>query len=164
MFNLMKELRVRDLMTTQVVTVKPTDTVKRAILKFAVDNVTGAPVVDNRNHVLGIISENDVLELILKYQGELDKDNKYHPMLSTPMDGEITDELVAKANEAISEMKVEDIMTRSVLTTTPDGEIIEALKCMMKLNVNKLPVLEQGVLVGTISRSDIIFYIYKKKV
>jgi len=164
MLNPMKELRVRDLMTTQVVTVKPTDTVKRAILKFAVDNVTGAPVVDNRNHVLGIISENDVLELILKYQGELDKDNNYHPLLSTPMDGEITDELVAKANESISEMKVEDIMTRSVLTTTPDGEIIEALKCMMKLNVNKLPVLEQGVLVGTISRSDIIFYIYKKKV
>ena len=164
MFNPMKELRVRDLMTTQVVTVKPTDTIKRAILKFAVDNITGAPVVDNRNHILGIISENDVLELILKYQDELDKDNKYHALLSTPMDGEITDELVAKANEAISEMKVEDIMTRSVLTTTPDGEIIEALKCMMRLNVNRLPVLEQGVLVGTISRSDIIFYIYKKKV
>ena len=35
---------------------------------------------------------------------------------------------------------------------------------MMKLGVGRLPVLEQGVLVGTISRSDIIFYIYKKKI
>jgi Predicted transcriptional regulator, contains C-terminal CBS domains len=160
----MKELRVRDLMTTQVVTVKPTDTVKRATIKFAVDNVTGAPVVDNRNHVIGILTENDILGLILKYQDELDKNTEYHSLLSSPMDGNTSDELVASANLAISEMKVEDIMTRSVLTTTPDSEIVEALKCMMKLNVNRLPVLEQGVLVGTISRSDIIFYIYKRKV
>jgi CBS domain-containing protein len=61
-------------------------------------------------------------------------------------------------------MKVEDLMTRTVLTTSPDEKIVMALKKMMKLNVNRLPVLEKGVLVGTISRSDIIFYIYKKKV
>ena len=160
----MNELRVRDLMTTQVVTVKPTDTLRRATIKFAVDNVTGAPVVDNRSHILGIITENDILGLILKYQDELDKNSDHHSLLSRPMDGDISDELVATASKSISEMKVEDIMTRSVLTTTPDAEIIEALKNMMRLNVNRLPVLEKGVLVGTISRSDIIFYIYKKKV
>ena len=55
-------------------------------------------------------------------------------------------------------------MVKSTLVTTPDAEIIEALKVMMKLGVGRLPVLEQGVLVGTISRSDIIFYIYKKKI
>ncbi|MDR2846050.1 MAG: CBS domain-containing protein, partial [Candidatus Methanoplasma sp.] len=49
-------------MTTQVVTVKPTDTIKRATIKFAVDNVAGAPVVDNRNHVVGVITEHDILE------------------------------------------------------------------------------------------------------
>ena len=160
----MNELRVRDLMTTQVVTVKPTDTLKRATIKFAVDNVTGAPVVDNRNHILGIITENDILGLILKFQDELDKNTDHHSLLSRPMDGDNPDELVAGASKAISETKVEDIMTRSVLTTTPDAEIVEALKNMMRLNVNRLPVLEKGILVGTISRSDIIFYIYKKKV
>jgi CBS domain-containing protein len=161
----MTELRVRDLMTTQVLTVKPTDTIKRATIKFAVDNSTGAPVVDNRNHVVGIITENDVLTLILKYQDKLDKDpNTPHSLLSLPMDGETADEALTEANKAISEMKVEDLMTRTVLSTSPDEKIVQALKKMMKLNVNRLPVLEKGVLVGTLSRSDIIFYIYKKKV
>jgi CBS domain-containing protein len=161
----MTELRVRDLMTTQVTTVKPTDTIKRATIKFAVDNVTGAPVVDNRNHVIGIITENDVLHLILKYQNKLDEDpSTERSLLSLPMDGDTHDEALNEANKAISEMKVEEIMKRSVLTTTPDEKIVEALKKMMLLNVNRLPVLEKGILVGTISRSDIIFYIYKKKV
>ena len=61
-------------------------------------------------------------------------------------------------------MKVEDIMVRSTLYTTPDAEIVEALRMMMKMDVNRLPVLEQGILVGTVSRSDVIFAIYKKKV
>jgi CBS domain-containing protein len=161
----MTELRVRDLMTTQVLTVKPTDTIKRATIKFAVDNSSGAPVVDNRNHVVGIITENDVLTLILKHQEKLDKDpNTNSSLLSLPMDGVTADEALTEANRAISEMKVEDLMTRTVLTTSPDEKIVEALKKMMKLNVNRLPVLEKGILVGTLSRSDIIFYIYKKKV
>ncbi len=161
---MMKELRVRDLMTTQVLTVKPTDTIKRATIKFAVDNVTGAPVVDNRNHVIGMITENDILGLILKYQDKLDKAMNPHSLLSLPMDGESDDEELAEANRAISEMKVEDLMVRSVLTTSPDEKIVQALKKMMQLNVNRIPVLEKGVLVGILSRSDIIFYIYKKKV
>ena len=55
-------------------------------------------------------------------------------------------------------------MVRSTLYTTPDAEIVEALRMMMKMDVNRLPVLEQGILVGTVSRSDVIFAIYKKKV
>ena len=70
---------------------------------------------------------------------------------------------ISSANKEISEMKVQDLMIHSTLYTTPDAEIIEVLRLMMKLDVGRLPVLEQGVLVGTISRSDIIFYIYKKK-
>ena len=61
----MSQLRVRDLMTTEVITVKPTDTIRQAVIRMAIDNVTGAPVVDNRNHVLGIITQTDILKLIL---------------------------------------------------------------------------------------------------
>jgi len=161
---MMKTLRVRDLMTTQVVTVKPTDTLKQATIKFAVDNVTGAPVVDNRNHVVGIITENDILNLILKYQSRLANDVDPHFLLAVPLDGEAEDPRVNEINKTFSETKVEDVMKRSVLTTTPDAEIVEALKSMMVMDVNRLPVLEKGVLVGAISRSDVIFYIYKRKV
>lgn len=158
----MSQLRVRDLMTTEVITVKPTDTIRQAVIRMAIDNVTGAPVVDNRNHVLGIITQTDILKLILRYQDKLDKEGGGH-LLGVPMDVSGSPDAISSANKEISEMKVEDLMIHSTLFTTPDAEIIEVLRVMMKLDVGRLPVLEQGVLVGTISRSDIIFYIYKKK-
>ena len=158
----MSQLRVRDLMTTEVITVKPTDTIRQAVIRMAIDNVTGAPVVDNRNHVLGIITQTDILKLILRYQEKLDKQGAGH-LLDSPMDVSGSSDAVSSVNKEISEMKVEDLMIHSTLYTTPDAEIIEVLRLMMKLDVGRLPVLEQGVLVGTVSRSDIIFYIYKKK-
>ena len=160
----MVQLRVRDLMTTQVITVKPTDTVRQAVIKMALDNVTGAPVVDNRNHVLGVISQTDILQLILKYQDKLDEEIHSEHLLSQPMDTDNQSADMTLINKEFSGMKVEDIMVRSTLYTTPDAEIVEALRMMMKMDVNRLPVLEQGILVGTVSRSDFIFAIYKKKV
>lgn len=160
----MVQLRVRDLMTTQVITVKPTDTVRQAVIKMALDNVTGAPVVDNRNHVLGVISQTDILQLILKYQDKLDEEIHSEHLLSQPMDTDNQSADMTLINKEFSGMKVEDIMVRSTLYTTPDAEVVEALRMMMKMDVNRLPVLEQGILVGTVSRSDVIFAIYKKKV
>ena len=160
----MVQLRVRDLMTTQVITVKPTDTVRQAVIKMALDNVTGAPVVDNRNHVLGVISQTDILQLILKYQDKLDEEIHSEHLLSQPMDTDNQSADMTLINKEFSGMKVEDIMVRSTLYTTPDAAIVEALRMMMKMDVNRLPVLEQGILVGTVSRSDVIFAIYKKKV
>ena len=160
----MVQLRVRDLMTTQVITVKPTDTVRQAVIKMALDNVTGAPVVDNRNHVLGVISQTDILQLILKYQDKLDEEIHSEHLLSQPMDTDNQSADMTLINKEFSGIKVEDIMVRSTLYTTPDAEIVEALRMMMKMDVNRLPVLEQGILVGTVSRSDVIFAIYKKKV
>ena len=160
----MVQLRVRDLMTTQVITVKPTDTVRQAVIKMALDNVTGAPVVDNRNHVLGVISQTDILQLILKYQDKLDEEIHSEHLLSQPMDTDNQSADMTLINKEFSGMKVEDIMVRSTLYTTPGAEIVEALRMLMKVDVNRLPVLEQGILVGTVSRSDVIFAIYKKKV
>ena len=102
----MKTLRVRDLMTTQVTTVRPTDTLKQATIKFALDNVTSAPVVDNRNHALGIISENDILNIILMYQKKLTRDLVPHNLLAIPMDGEVEDPQVIEANWAISPWEI----------------------------------------------------------
>lgn len=162
----MSQLKVRDLMTTQVITVKPTDSVRQAVLKFAIDSVSGAPVVDNRNHVIGLITQTDILKLILKYQRILDEGSSGGKLLTRSLDtgpegdhGEVD-----RIHEMIQALRVEDVMVRSVVYTSPDAEIIEVLKLLITLNIGRIPVLEKGVLVGTISRSDIIFALYKKKV
>ncbi|MGE0014928.1 MAG: CBS domain-containing protein [Candidatus Methanomethylophilaceae archaeon] len=158
----MTQLKVRDLMTTQVVTLKPGDTVKHATIKFAVNNISGAPVVDNRNHLVGILSEDDILNLIVRRQEKMGAGGG--KMLSYPMDSEMDNVALQDAADEVSNTKVEDIMTRSVLTTTPDAVIVDVLKAMLERKINRVPVLEKGVLVGIISRGDIVFHIYKRKV
>lgn len=161
----MSKLKVRDLMTTQVVTLKPEETIKKAVIKLALDNVSGAPVVDNRNHLMGILSENDVLELILKYQLMLDEEQSDSVMLNYSMDSSNeTDERLKRISEEISNKPVSEVMTRTILTTSPDTSIMEVLKAMIEMKVNRLPVVEKGVVVGIISRGDIIFALYKRKV
>ena len=161
----MSKLKVRDLMTTQLVTLQPTDTVKKAAIKFAVDNISGAPVVDNRNHLLGILSENDILNTILKYQIALDDENHDSVILTYSMDSPTeTDDILKKVSEEISNLEVAAIMTRTVLTTTPDTTIMEVLRAMIEMKVNRVPVVEKGVVIGIISRGDIIFALYKRKV
>ncbi len=158
----MAELKVRDLMTTQVVTLKPGDSIKQATIRFAVNNISGAPVVDNRNHLIGIISEDDVLQLIVKQQEDMDEEGG--KMLSYSFDSTNQNSILQEAANKISNTKVEEIMIRTVLTTTPDANIVDVLKAMLERKVNRVPVLEKGVLVGIISRGDIVFHIYKRKI
>ena len=128
------------------------------------DNISGAPVVDNRNHLLGILSENDVLGMLLKYQEALDDDSPGSVMLNYPMDSSMEEDSALKSiADEISNTLVSDIMTRTVLTTSPDTTIMEVLSAMIEMKVNRLPVVEKGVVVGIISRGDIIFALYKKK-
>ncbi|MBR4226839.1 MAG: CBS domain-containing protein [Candidatus Methanomethylophilaceae archaeon] len=152
-------------MTTQVVTLQPTDTIKKATIKFAIDNISGAPVVDNRNHLLGIVSENDILRILYTYQLKLDKENRGSMMLSYSMDNsDEGDDELKKISEEISNMAIGDIMIRTVLTTSPDALIMEVLKSMIEMDVNRVPVVEKGVVIGIISRADIVFALYKRKV
>ena len=151
-------------MTTEVLTLRPEDTVKKAAIRLAVDNMSGAPVVDNKNHLLGFLSEIDILNLILKSQTELDKENVVDRLLDYSMDSTLSnDDYLKEISDKISNTSVSEIMVRSVMTTTPDAPIIEVLRTMLSLRINRIPVLEKGVLVGDISRGDIIFALYKKK-
>ena len=160
----MTKLKVRDLMTTEVLTLRPDDTVKKAANRLALDNVSGAPIVDNKNHLLGFVSENDILHVIMKYQDKMDKQMAGDSLLDYSMDSVIeSDDNLKKVSEEISNIQMSTIMVRSVMTTTPDAPIIEVLRLMLRLGINRIPVLEKGILVGIISRGDIIFALYKSK-
>ncbi len=55
-------MNARELMTEDVFTLSPDDDIRKAIRKFKDNHITGAPVVDGKNQVLGIVSESDILE------------------------------------------------------------------------------------------------------
>ncbi len=151
-------------MTTQVITLLGNDTVKDATITLAVDNLSGAPVVDDDFHLVGILSECDILKLIVKFEDRLNIENPVLHLLAFPMDAKIEDPQLKAAAEKFSEMKVADLMIKDVITTTPDAEIVDVLRIMIEKDVNRIPVLEKGVLVGIVTRGDIIFSIYKRKI
>ena len=159
----MVKMHVRDVMTTQVLTLKETDTVKQATILFALHNISGAPVVDDDHHVIGILSETDILGLVMKYQNKLHAEHPSLYMLESHIDDAVGDEDLKEAGDTVSMTLVREIMTRTVLTTSPDAMIANVTQEMIKMNIDRVPVIEKGILVGIISRGDIIFSIYKKK-
>ena len=120
-------MHVRDLMTTDVVAVAPTTSTRDAARMMFRYRVSGLPVVDAEDHVLGIITEGDFLSMELERidQGE-------GPKL------------------------VGDVMSQSVLSVSPDLEVMEAARYMHSHDVKRVLVIEEGRMVGILSRFDIV--------
>ncbi len=120
-------MHVRDLMTTDVVAVGPTTSTRDAARMMFRYRVSGLPVVDPDDHVLGIITEGDFLEMELKRQ-----------------------------DEGVLAPEVKDVMSHSVLSVSPDLEIMDAARFMHEHSVKRVLVVEEGRMVGIISRFDIV--------
>ena len=122
---------VRDLMTTDVITIEPDLPVARAVELLAESHVSGLAVVDQHRHLIGVISTTDIV-------------NAEAEMASEPVRGR----LWAVAT-------VRDIMTRKALPVSPELELREAALQMDYADVHRLFVMEKDQLIGVISRSDI---------
>lgn len=122
---------VKDYMTGSLLTIKANTGIYKAIEFLLNNKISGAPVVDNNNKLLGVISEKDCFQLITK-----GKDNK-------PPD----------------KVKVADFMTRRIETILPGKDIYYAANIFLKKDFRRLPVVENGRLIGQISRRDVMMAI-----
>lgn len=150
--------KVNDVMTKDVVTFSPDALVYDCAKVLSSKKISGAPVVDDAGDVAGILSEGDIIKLIES------SDINVNLILPSPLDVlELPvkmklgmDNVVKSAKKAAS-AKVRDVMTKKVVTTTPEKDISKAAKIMSDRNINRLPVLdENGELVGIITRGDIV--------
>jgi len=141
-----ESVQADDIMTKVVVTVKPETPVQEAANLMAAREVSGVPVVDTNNHVVGILSERDFLS---RMGGGGTK---------TFMDV-VAQCLEAKgcAALAIREKQVEDIMTSPAVTVEGSTSLLEIASLLKKKKINRVPVIDQqNYLVGIISRQDIV--------
>ena len=130
---------VKDLMTTQVVTVGPATPFKELVARLAEHRVSAVPVVDDAGRVLGVVSEAD---LLLEELPDPDADV---PLFWTKRRRAEHD----KAAAAVAR----DLMTVALVSITPDATAAEAARRMHTANIKRLPVLgEGGRLVGIVSR------------
>jgi CBS domain-containing protein len=152
-------VKVREIMTTEVVTLSPDIDISDAVRIFAEKGIGGAPIVDDEGNVVGMVTDSDIFKnLRLKYKQYNIRFpvNVSSDMPSVDFKTQVVTQDLAKAFESVSKTKVHDIMRKKVITVSPDDLVEEVVPLIVDKKINRLPVVEGGKLVGLISRGDII--------
>ena len=148
--------KVKDVMSKPVVSIGPEVLVKDAAALLAERNISGVPVVDANGAVIGIFSEADVLRSIKTQKKDI---RLIYPSISSlgiAFQEEVTQREILVAYEEIGNKAVKDIMSQNVVTVGPEIELNEAIVKMVGKGINRLPVVDKNVLVGIVTRGDVI--------
>lgn len=152
--------KVKDFMNKKVVSFKPEDSIFDVAQTFAKIGISGAPVV-SKGKVIGVISETDVVKFMsMRLSNALN--SKSLPLQSLSMicfnfikAGK--DHLTIKKDlERLSKTKVKNVMTKEAVSVKPDTNVFDAAAIMERHDVNRLPVVSGGKLVGIVARADLI--------
>ncbi|HID82726.1 MAG TPA: CBS domain-containing protein [Chromatiales bacterium] len=135
---------VKDIMSTNIKTAKPDTSVREIAKIMCFNKISGMPVVDDDGKIVGVVSEKDVLHSMFPDIAELSEQGSYPDF--EEMEG---------AYESTLSNQVENIMTKAVATVPPDIPILKAASLMWLRKIRRIPVAENGVLVGIISIGDV---------
>lgn len=137
-------------MTKEVLTVTTETTIRQLAEIITTHRIGSVPVLDPEGTLLGIVTESDLIE----------QDKNFHiPTVISLFDWVIYLESEKKFEKELKRMTagtVADIFTREVVTVTPETPVSEIADIMSSRKIHALPVLEQGKLVGIVSRIDLI--------
>jgi CBS domain-containing protein len=144
------QMLAKDIMTKDVITVRPEEKVENAARILLDNKISGIPVVDEHNHVLGIITEKDLM---------IKASEMRVPFYLTLFDSIIYLENPIRFNSDLKKYTASDVkeaMTDKVYSVEEDTPVTEIVAIMQKRKVNRVPVLRHGKLIGIISRNDIL--------
>jgi CBS domain-containing protein len=143
-------MKAKDVMTTDVITVRRDTTVRDLAALFAERRISSAPVVDDDGSLIGIVSESDLVE----------QDKNLHiPTVVSIFDWVIyleSDKKFEKELQKWTGQAVSDIYAEEVFTVTPDAPVSEVADIMSERKVHMVPVVEGNRVVGVVSRIDLI--------
>lgn len=133
------QLTVQDLMSLHPRSIAAEASLRTAVLDMRRSGVGALPVVDDENRVIGLLSERELLRHLLSH---------YLPRAGGPPLG-------APSGTAIRRT-VRDVMTRQVLCVGPHQPLAEVASLMLNKDVERVPVVKEGQLVGFLTRGDIV--------
>jgi CBS domain-containing protein len=139
-----------EIMTRDVVTINPQDTLREALAAMVENHVSALPVVDARQHCVGVLSVTDLLGMTKDLSDELNALSE-----SGGLDHERLVEKLEHA-EVLTE-QVQSAMSREVVSVTTDSTIEHAAKQMLRNRVHRLVVLDnEKRVVGVLSTMDLL--------
>jgi CBS domain-containing protein len=130
-------------MTREVVTVPPGASLKRAAQLLVEHRISGLPVVDMEGHILGVVSEGDVLF------------KEGAPVTPEPL-AWLAGFDVEVDRSKLDARLVGEAMTAPALTIAAGEPVSRAARLMSERGVNRLPVVEDDLLVGIVTRADLV--------
>jgi len=144
------EIRVKELMVRNVITVRATDPLQEAVTLMFENQVSAVPVVDKRRRCQGILSTTDLVALFLKGPaGQLE-----------PAELDQLAEDLAAASQRDSRLgnrKVSEVMTASVMTVTLEDTLLTASREMLRSRVHRLVVVDDQMrVIGILSTMDLL--------
>ena len=144
-------MQVQDIMTQQVLTVRPETTVREVAEILVSHKISGVPVVDADNKLVGIVSEGDlmskeilpeppdalcILGAVIYYNGLREFRDAFQHMAANTADA---------------------LMTKKVVTVKADADVSDVARIMRDKHIKRVPVLgDDGHLIGIVSRQDIV--------
>jgi CBS domain-containing protein len=140
-------MQAKDVMSTAVLSVLANATVFEAAELLISGRVSAMPVVSEQDELVGIVSEADLMRRV--EIGTAPRHGWLHRLLSDDS---------AKARDYIHahSQHVSDVMTRDVVTLAADATLSEVAEKMQAHNIKRLPVVEDGRLIGIVSRADLL--------
>lgn len=140
-------MQVSDVMTRPVVTTRADATIEQAVRAMIEHGISGLPVIDDTDRLIGIITEGDFLRRV--ESGTERHRPRWLEFLLGP--GRIAEEYVHTHGRRVSE-----VMTPEVVTVAVDTPLEDAVRLMERRRVKRLPVLRDGRLVGIVSRANLL--------
>ncbi|SAK93766.1 CBS domain-containing protein [Caballeronia ptereochthonis] len=142
-------MQARDVMTSTVVSVTPETTVHELALLLTQHRISAAPVVDESEHVIGMISEGDLLR-----RDEIDTERK-HTRRSWWLELLGTDRGAGDYIRSHART-VGEIMSREPVCVKEDTSLADIASILESHHIKRVPVLRDGRLVGVVSRSNLV--------
>ncbi|NEP07553.1 MULTISPECIES: CBS domain-containing protein [Okeania] len=142
---------VADVMSNNPISVKPEMPLKEAIKILAEQRISGLPVVNEQEKLVGIVSETDLM-----WQESGVTPPPYIMLLDSVIFLENPARYEKQIHKALGET-VGEVMTKDPLTTTPEKSLSAAARLMHEQNIHRLPVLDENdKVIGILTRGDII--------
>jgi CBS domain-containing protein len=140
-------MQVKDVMTQNVISVQPDESVLKAARLMLQNRISGLPVVDKDGELIGIVTEGDFLRR--SELGTQRRRPKWLEFIVGP--GRLADEYVHTSGR-----KVDEIMTPDPCVVTENASLEKVVELMERRHVKRLPVTRGGRMVGIISRSNLM--------
>lgn len=144
-------MQVQDIMTRRVLKLRIGTTVGDAAQLLIKNHISGAPVVDAEDRVVGFLSEKDIFRAM------------YPNAKNSAFDQQFWAEFVRQERQPadVRRLRVEDLMNRSIITVKPADPVLEVGAVMLSRGIERILVMDKGRLVGLVARRDVFHAILR---